>query len=479
MRFHEFLTRPGWTLRWRGDELDATQAARRCRQAILALRAQPPVPESLSIFVAFSPIEVVIALFVISHEGLLATIVTPRAVASAMQGFDTGTTRLLMTEGRPIPPVLQGCQVVRLPYAAPPASSNDDGAPLAPSAQPARIVFSSSGTTGRPKRIVHDEERLVANAARVTAYLGLTASDRTLCAFPVNYMYGLSTTLCTLHSGSAIDYIDFVDSRLVAVEAERRGTTILPILGDWCVGLAQQWARSSFVSADLRILNASDRLTVDHVRALRPHCGAIWNNFGQTEAGPRLFAIDVSSIEDFTRFEHDGAISAGYPMQAEIETRIADANYDGIGRLFYRSPYAMLGFLKSDLALVPAPEWIESGDHFRRDWDGLHSWAGRTSHLVKINGQLISLHAVADSLCGLHGVSGVGYAKTKEGVLVLFLEAADVAATQAERLALERIVEPIIPGFNFRLKFLPKLPRTESGKIDHRSLAQRIHLETI
>ena len=516
MRFIDFLTRPGWQACYRGDTLDAEGASAWVAAARRHLR--PPVPDeaaTLTVFVAFTPLDALLSFFLASDQGLLATVMSPRTLGEFVPTCSAAAAiRFVLPEGRRVPAPLAQREVLRVPawsggvahdamrWAAARAarwastrSGSEPGAVAAadwsarwiagaseiataaaivPSPRSARLVFCSSGTTGAPKRIVYDEETLVANASVVTGYLGLDSSDRSLCAFPITYMYGLSTTLCALHSGSRIDYVDFTNARLMASEAERLDSTVLPILGDWSRALVEEWQATRFASASLRILNASDRITVRQVRGLSRFCGQIWNNFGQTESGPRLFALDVTRIDSFDRYEHDGIIAPGYPVHPDIQTRIHEPTSQGVGPLLYRSPFAMSGLLRPDLSLDAAPEWIASGDHFQRDWDGLHKWGGRTTHTIKLSGQLFSLRAVADGLLSVEGVTDVGYAKSDGGMLFLFVEVPDDTHGADRSAAIGALVDLMLPSVPYRLRFVDALPRTETGKLDTRALSRTL-----
>ncbi len=485
MRIHEFLLRTGWQARYRGELLDAAEASLRVGRAAAALRPQldGKADRRLVVFLAFTPLEALCWFMLASHQGLLAAVVTPRTLGDFLAAsIGGGPVVCVLADNRPEPQPLRGWQVLRVPLAAEPAAQPAAAVPVQatpPAAEAARLVFCSSGTTGTPKRIVYDETRLVANARIVADYLELDRSDRSLCAFPITYMYGLSTTLCALHSDSAIDYVDFSNPRVMAVEAERRGITVLPVLGDWSGALAEEWGRLRFRAGGLRLLNASDRITVPQVLGLRPFCGRLWNNFGQTESGPRLFALEVTRIQSFDRFEHDGIIAPGYPVHPDIQTRVQEPSSQGVGPLLYSTPFAMRGLLRRDLSIEAAPEWIASGDHFQRDWDGLHKWGGRTAHTLKISGQLVSLRAVADGLLTIEGVSGVGYAKSDAGALFLFVETEDPEVQSARGAAIADLLALLLPAQTVRLRFLDRLPRTETGKLDTRALCRTITEETV
>jgi acyl-CoA synthetase (AMP-forming)/AMP-acid ligase II len=64
----------------------------------------------------------------------------------------------------------------------------------ASSADPATLaaLFYTSGSTGRPKGVMLTHANLWLGAVSVAHYLGLTATDRTLCVLPLAFDYGQS-----------------------------------------------------------------------------------------------------------------------------------------------------------------------------------------------------------------------------------------------------------------------------------------------
>ena len=216
-------------------------------------------------------------------------------------------------------------------------------------------------------------------------------------------------------------------------------------------------------------MNASDRLTVQQARTLLPHASALWNNFGQTESGPRLFAINLSQVADLESVAYRGTIAPGFPAFDGLQLRIAPSDdADGCGMLSYRTPYAMLGYLNDDGSITPPDDWIASGDLFRRAPNGAWLWAGRTAHTIKVNGQFMSLRALADDLLSYQTVTGVGYARGNVDEVCLFVEAEQPASDLGARL--RQAVARTLRGKHSDIRIVPALPRTESGKIDFKQL---------
>jgi acyl-coenzyme A synthetase/AMP-(fatty) acid ligase len=506
MRFVDLLNNAAWTATYRDAtltphsarrlveraasrlhhaELAAQQALRAATGAAVPAPAHAPAAapapadsRQLTVFCAFTPLETLLCYCVASRLGLLAAVLSPRTLPRFLDDVGPGlAVRLVAPSGHKLPDAAAsyGALLLDLAPAIADADADADDAPSDASSGPApapaqecRLVFSTSGTTGKPKRVLCAESRLIGNAAMVAGYLGLRASDRTLCTFPAHFMYGLSTSLCTLLTGGHIEYCDFLHSGLLASKVVERGITVLPVIGDWADGLSERWRQLGHVPQRLLLLNASDRLTRRQAETLLPHASALWNNFGQTESGPRMFAVNLSQIDDLGSVTYFGTIAPGFPAFDALQLRIAGDDADGCGELSYRTPYAMLGYLNDDGSIAPAPEWIASGDLFRRAANGAYLWAGRAAHTIKVNGQFVSLRALADDLLTYQTVTGVGYARGHVDELYLFVEAEQPASDLGAQL--RRVVARTLRGKYSDIRIVPALPRTESGKIDFKQL---------
>lgn len=451
--------------------------------AVPAAASALPDIRQLTVFCAFTPLETLLCYCIASRLGLLAAVLSPRTLPRFLDDIGPGlAVRLVAPSGHKLPDAAASYGALLLDLAPELACGRDDALsdpasepafdpvfePAPAPAQECRLVFNTSGTTGKPKRVLCAESRLIGNAAMVAGYLGLQASDRTLCTFPVHFMYGLSTSLCTLLTGGHIEYCDFLHSGLLASKVVEHGITVLPVIGDWADGLSERWQQLGHVPQRLLLLNASDRLTRQQAETLLPHASALWNNFGQTESGPRMFAVDLSQIEDLGSVTYFGTIAPGFPAFDTLQLRIAGDEHDGCGELSYRTPYAMLGYLNDDGSIAPAPEWIASGDLFRRAANGAYLWAGRAAHTIKVNGQFVSLRALADDLLTYQTVTGVGYARGHVDELCLFVEAEQPASDLDAQL--RRVVARTLRGKYSDIRIVPALPRTESGKIDFKQL---------
>lgn len=462
MRFIDFLhQQASWSAQYKECVLNA--------QAVAAVLSELEKSElasvdkkKLHVFCTFTPIQTLMAYFVASHFGLMVAIVSPRGLQKLLDGLEPALLGpMIIPNGHQSPNRFWSGEVLKIDLEiSTPCFGNIN---LNSSTESARFIFCTSGTTGKAKRVIHNEQTLIANAKVVANYLQLERDDHTYCVFPLQFMYGLSSTLCTLWSDSHISYGEFVMPSLVASYVQQHQVTVLPLLGDWSTELKDTWQINQFDSKRLILINASDRLINQQAADLLPWASQFWNNLGQTESAPRLFAVELVARNNLEAMTFKGTIAAGYPVDPAIKCRLKNVE-NGIGSLWYHTPYAMEGYLQDDGSIIQPSSWINSGDLFYQGSDHLWYWVGRNSHTIKVNGELVPLNSVTNQLLMQKGVSGVGYVTNKKGDLCAFVE----SQSQCEnfRSMLTNMMTETLRGKRSQVRFINKLPRTENGKVD-------------
>jgi acyl-CoA synthetase (AMP-forming)/AMP-acid ligase II len=186
----------------------------------------------------------------------------------------------------------------------------------------------------------------------------------------------------------------------------------------------------------------------------------VWNQYGCTEAGPRLTACP-STDEGFARG------SVGRPLEG-VELRIEeiDGKKEDEGEVVFRADTAMIGYLGH-----PGGEWIRTGD-LGRLIDGHLFLRGRVDEVVKVRGQKVSLALVRSAAERAGARAAIALAVGDPAEIALAYEGdVELARTAIARdLPLEALPS--------RLVRLPELPRLPSGKPD-RAEVERLVSEAV
>lgn len=332
------------------------------------------------------------------------------------------------------------------------------------------FVVWTSGTTGRPKPILHTHAAYLELLDRVLAPLRAgatgTRSDRptpNLIPVPMALNAGIYNALFGLRAGAALVIMDRFEPDAFADLVRRfeiRSTVLPPaalaMLTDSDVGDLAPLRYVRSITAPLSPLQAQ--------RFVARFPGTfVLNGYGQAEMGEVIgwTAADAKAHPDKV-----GAIGRPHPG---VAIRVDDA-----GRLLVRPPNAAVGIDERR----DADGYLDTGDLARIDDDGFVWIEGRAGDLINRGGNKVFPEAVEEVLRlhpGVADAAVVGAPDDRLGeVPVAFVVAAGAACPAADDLAAhcrEHLVAYKVP-----VAFHPivELPRSEVGKVLRRELVARL-----
>lgn len=336
-------------------------------------------------------------------------------------------------------------------------------------ATPAALVVRTSGSTGALKFPAFADDAVLTSAATIAGYLGLEAADRVALIQPLEHGFGLVGQLFSAaFAGATAIWASspFADERAENI-VEARATVVAAV-----PFLLAQLLDFAIERAPLRSIGSAGgplpcRLAETLVAALPG--ATVWNQYGCTEAGPRLSACPSSSAA-FAK----GSVGQAIPGVTLSTTPDA-------GHIVFESKMAMLGYLGDPEATAAARvgRGFKTGDLGHFDEQGNLYVTGRSDEVVKVRGHKISLRAVAQAVEDAGADAAVALLLPSESphpdpesmspLCVVFEGACDIPlAALAERLPLE-----CLPARIFRVRALPRL---SSGKVDRLAVAD--HLRT-
>ncbi len=348
------------------------------------------------------------------------------------------------------------------------------GAGLTPDA-PA-MIFPTSGSTGEPKLVAHSARTLQARVQASIALMGAGPGDRVLIAGAHGNFGYVHHALTFLLAGGTVCLFDLPARGLGALgqaldDAAVRHVRFTP-------SLFRHAARVPDVVRRLRDLRGlrfsgeplmwSDVATARAVTA--PGC-RIQNVYGSTESAIFLWT------DDGTAAPASGAAPIGYPYPL-WSYALADRTPDGAGHLIVRSGFQAPGDWRDggpddgrfpiDPA-DPALRRYDTGDVVRIE-DGQLVALHRRDHLVKINGQRVSLIEVADRLRRMPGCLDAAVL-VAEGALAAFVVGDTGLPPSIRSWLMRHLPDHMIPG---RIRIVAELPLQPGGKVDLAALHDRL-----
>jgi acyl-CoA synthetase (AMP-forming)/AMP-acid ligase II len=334
----------------------------------------------------------------------------------------------------------------------------------------------TSGTTGRPKGVMHTHNTAAWALITLAATLDVRSQDRTLIALPLFHVGALSSISSNVYRGATSVITNGFDPRASwqIIEDERISVTS---------------AVPAMLDAMIRVRDANWRNST-----LR------WCAVGGAPVPPSLIAayadIGISLVQVYGLTESGGpacALSAadalerlGSTGKAYFHTEVRVVNRSGedvapgeVGEILVSGPHVMRGYWKlpDESAAALKGGWLRTGDAAVIDEDGFIFIKDRIKDMIISGGEnvypaevehmLISHPSVAD-------VAVVGRSSSRWGEEpVAFVVRSDAHLTEAALITScsGRLARFKIPKAVY---FLAELPRNASGKVLKHLLRERL-----
>lgn len=328
-----------------------------------------------------------------------------------------------------------------------------------------QLLLSTSGTTGSVKLVRLSKKNILENAKSIIEYLGIGPQERAMLALPFTYSFGLSILHTHLLTGASLVLTQesFTQNPFYKILRDQKCTSVsgVPFFYSFL-------DRMQFDAADYPDLNtmthAGGRLEGSLVRKfyemMRKNEGRFFSMYGQTEATARIAYVPPQYLP-----EKAGAIGIAIPNGKLSIDRVETPYTEG--EIVYEGPNVMLGMAENseDLALGDVCHGkLHTGDIGKFDDDHIYYVTGRIKRMAKIFGNRINLEEIETELTSFGQVAVV----SSDDTLILYHEYTSHDANE-KIIAMVAQKTHLHPSC-FRAVYVPKLPRTERGKIDYRRL---------
>ncbi len=346
--------------------------------------------------------------------------------------------------------------------------------PLTP--QDHALLMYTSGTTGRPKGVVHTHSSLLAGGWTTAIAHRLGPQDRGLCVLPIYHINGLCVTVmgALVSGGSLAVCARFSASRFWDQAAEVGATwfSVVPTIISHL--LHCEAGPDDETRARLRFgRSASSALAVEVQSAFETRFGVpIIETMGLTETAAQILSNPLPP-----GIRKIGSPGIAFGNQVAILAPDLSECAPGVeGEIAVRGPNVMLEYLDNPQATADtfAGDWLRTGDLGRKDADGYVFVTGRLKELIIKGGENIAPREIDEALyshgdvieaaafaraCTTYGERVEAAVKVREGST---LTDADLIALCVERVGAFKSPDCV--------HFLDELPKGPSGKIQRRLL---------
>ena len=337
----------------------------------------------------------------------------------------------------------------------------------------------TSGTTGFPKGVMLTHANLTANQQQFFAAVPVRRDDVFLNVLPYFHIYALNLLMTGAISLGATQVImprfDMVE---YCTLVERHRATVCFIVPPIVLGLAMspEVEKHDFSSVRFFFSGAAP-LAPDPARRMVQRIGKpIIQGYGLTETSPVTHAnpMDAAVLESI------GKVVAGTEDKiVDLDTGTKTLPDGEVGEICVRGPQVMRGYWNKpqDTADVIRDGWFHTGDVGRRDDKGYVFIVDRKKEFIKYKGFGVGPAEVEAVLCEHPAVADAGViGKPNEEageIPKAFVQLRPNAQATADEL-IAFVKERIADYKRVReIEFVDKVPRTASGKILRRELAER------
>jgi len=343
------------------------------------------------------------------------------------------------------------------------------------------VQFYTSGTTGRPKGVVHTHLSLSIAASYWRTVFPITADERQLLVSPAFHSGGFLNFLHTSLCGASVYLLAKFDPgevlRLITEERLVR-VSLVPATLDACLAEVKETRPDRFES--LRYLSyGASPISVDTMRrALEVFPCEIHQQFGQTEAPILTHLMPDDHLRGLE--EPSLLLSTGRPVVG-CEIRILGSDGRPLptgerGEICARTPLVMKGYYGRPEATAETLRegWIHTGDVGFLDDRGYLSIVDRLKDMIVSGGENVFAKEVEECLlahpkvreAAVIGVPSARWGEEVKAVIVLesggAVPAEDLVSFCGERLAGYKRPRSV--------DFVDDLPRNANGKVLKRVL---------
>lgn len=360
-----------------------------------------------------------------------------------------------------------------------------DDEPEAPVADdPDTVVYLAftSGTTGRPKGVLHSDNTLLANARPMASDWSIDSNSVVYSFSPVSHNLGFGAMVMSLMAGSEFVMHDVGRGASVAKRLRSIGATFVVGVPTHAIDLLADLDSGAAPVASVKGFRLSGAAGSSDVAAsLLEHGIPPQSGYGMTEAGSHHYTLPTDAIGKIT--ETSGRACSGFEArifdQEDPDRSLAAGE---IGQIGVRGASLMLGYF-DDQALTEqafnAAGWFLTGDLGWLDNDAYLTVTGRIKDLIIRGGHNINpsrIEALAMSHPSVAVAAAIGVPDDRLGQRVCLV----VAPTNGVGFDMQDILRHLADEGLSRFDMpeyvaqVSELPLTGSGKIRKHALTEML-----
>jgi len=338
------------------------------------------------------------------------------------------------------------------------------------------LVLHTSGTTSRPKLVPLRQRNLAYSADNIGKTYDLGPDDVALCVMPLFHIHGLmASTMATFATGGTVVVPKGgFDAMTFWPAAEAHHVTwysAVPTIHQMLL-LRHRGAAPAGASRLRFIRSSSSALAPEVMRELESRFGApVLEAYGMTEASHQMASNPLPPAE-----RRPGTVG----RSTGIEIGVMDDNGSLLGggergEVVIRGASVIDGYANNPEANSKSftAGWFRTGDQGTLDPDGYLSLIGRLKEMINRGGEKIAPREIDEVLLQHPAVAeavafGMPHPSWGEEVAAAVVLKGDASEKELIGFARGRLADYKVPR---KLFIVEKIPRTATGKIQRRAVA--------
>jgi len=327
----------------------------------------------------------------------------------------------------------------------------------------------TSGSTGSPQTVRLSNLNLISNTRSIADYFKIKKKDKTITTLPMSYTLGLSIINTHLIRGASITLTDFsiVQKQFWNLINDNKITTFTGVPFTFET-LKKIISVKNHFSSLKYITQAGGKLSKDLVeyffKFFKKKKIKFFVMYGQTEACARMSFLNYKKIR--LNPESIGEVIPGGKFSIVDDKGLKINKVNVSGELVYTGDNVSLGYAAGYKDLIKKDEnnkVLKTGDIAYRNKKNLFFITGRKKRIIKINGIRINLDSIENKF-KKENLDCICTGKDDK------LEIYCIKSKFSDRI-FEKIISKLkIRQSNYKLSFINKIPRNQSGKIMYKNL---------
>lgn len=332
----------------------------------------------------------------------------------------------------------------------------------------------SSGTTGRPKGVVHNQKSIFSAEYLMGEVLGVCPGDRIYGSSKLFFAFSLAHCFfAPIKLGATVIlYPDWPDASSVGEVVERHRPTILLSVPTFYRNMLRDGVAEKPAFKNIRYyLTAGEKLPITLFDKWMNATGSpMLEGIGATET----FFLFLANRPDNINPGTCGVPTPGTEVKVinDKGALVTEPNIPGV--LWVQMGCVASGYwnMKKKTREVFKDGWYCTNDMFTFDADGYYEYQGRADDMLKISGQWVSPAEIEEQVLGHKAVyeAAVVGVPNKDGLvrLALFIVAAELIKTT--ELVEQEITKILVANLSIykcprQIIFIDEMPLTATGKL--------------